>query len=46
AAVQELARGYKDDPQLFEFLCDRAPNDPDEKLRQWAQEQLDRHEKA
>ena len=28
------------DPKTFELLCDRAENDPDEQLRQWAQEQL------
>ncbi|HAZ45572.1 MAG TPA: hypothetical protein DCZ55_14205 [Cyanobacteria bacterium UBA11371] len=28
AAVQELARGWKDTPGIFEFLCDRAVNDP------------------
>ena len=28
AAVQELARGWKDDPELFELLCDVAINDP------------------
>ena len=26
-AVQELARGWKDDPELFELLCDVAIND-------------------
>jgi hypothetical protein len=28
AAVQELARGWKDTPGIFELLCDRAVNDP------------------
>ena len=28
AAVQELAQGWKDQPWMFEFLCDRAVNDP------------------
>ena len=27
-AVQELACGWKDEPGMFEFLCDRAVNDP------------------
>ncbi|MFE1744914.1 HEAT repeat domain-containing protein, partial [Coleofasciculus sp. H7-2] len=27
AAVQELARGWKEDTGMFEFLCDRALND-------------------
>ncbi|MFN7761926.1 MAG: NTPase, partial [Pseudanabaena sp.] len=28
AAVQEIAQGWKDDIQTFDFLCDRAINDP------------------
>jgi predicted NACHT family NTPase len=28
AAVQELAKVWKDEPWMFEFLCDRAVNDP------------------
>ena len=24
---QELARGWKDDPEMFDILCDRAVND-------------------
>jgi hypothetical protein len=27
-------------PKTLELLCDRATNDPDERSRQWAQEQL------
>ncbi|HEY9710482.1 MAG TPA: hypothetical protein V6D48_19900, partial [Oculatellaceae cyanobacterium] len=30
-AVEELALGWKDEPWLFEFLCDRALNDPFER---------------
>ncbi|MBD2537384.1 NACHT domain-containing protein [Coleofasciculus sp. FACHB-SPT36] len=30
-AVQELAKGWKDTPGVFEFLCDRAVNDPFER---------------
>jgi predicted NACHT family NTPase len=26
--LQELAHGWKDEPWMFEFLCDRAVNDP------------------
>lgn len=26
--IQELASGWKDEPSIFEFLCDRAVNDP------------------
>ncbi|MEM6433401.1 MAG: hypothetical protein AAF773_06025 [Cyanobacteria bacterium P01_D01_bin.115] len=28
AAVQELAKGWKDDHNLFEFWCDHTLNDP------------------
>ena len=28
AAVQELARGWKNDPKIFQLLCDIAINDP------------------
>ncbi|MEG4066616.1 histidine kinase, partial [Microcoleus sp. Pol11C2] len=28
AAVQEIARGWKDDPGIFELLCEIAINDP------------------
>jgi hypothetical protein len=31
AAMRELTRGWKDEPWLFEFLCDRALNDPFER---------------
>jgi hypothetical protein len=31
AAVQELARGWKDEPWMFEFLCNCALNDPFER---------------
>jgi hypothetical protein len=27
-AVKQLARGWKDEIGIFEFLCDRAVNDP------------------
>jgi predicted NACHT family NTPase len=30
-AVRELARSWKDEPWMFEFLCDRALNDPFER---------------
>jgi hypothetical protein len=35
AAVQELARGWKDDPELFELLCDVAINDPFDREYDW-----------
>ena len=28
AALEELARGWKDEAGIFEFICDRAVNDP------------------
>ncbi|MEQ9233909.1 NACHT domain-containing protein [Coleofasciculus sp. E2-BRE-01] len=28
AALEELARGWKDESGIFEFICDRAVNDP------------------
>jgi hypothetical protein len=30
-AVQELARGWKDEPEIFEWLCDIAINHPFER---------------
>jgi hypothetical protein len=29
--MRELARGWKDEPGMFEFLCDRALHDPFER---------------
>jgi hypothetical protein len=34
-AVQELAKGWKDEPGMFELLCDRALNDPFERKEDW-----------
>jgi hypothetical protein len=31
---------YLTTPKILELLCDRTTNDPDQKLREWAQEQL------
>jgi hypothetical protein len=33
-------------PKTLELLYDRAINDPDEQLQEWAQQQLERHEQA
>jgi hypothetical protein len=33
--VQELAQGWKDHPEIFELLCDRALNDPFERKKDW-----------
>jgi len=40
AALESLLTHYSSHPKTFEQLCDRALNDPDEQLREWAQEQL------
>ena len=35
-----ISRSYPDYPQTLELLRDRAINDPDEQLREWAQQKL------
>ena len=35
SAVQEIARGWKDDPKTFELLCDIAINHPFERKYEW-----------
>jgi hypothetical protein len=35
AAVEELARGWKDDPELFELLRTCAVSDPFERQKDW-----------
>lgn len=35
ALLYELARGYKENPPLFDFVCDRALNEPFERLENW-----------
>ncbi|NET05653.1 MAG: NACHT domain-containing protein [Symploca sp. SIO2B6] len=35
AAVQEIAQGWKDEPWMFEFLYERATNDPFERQKDW-----------
>jgi GTPase SAR1 family protein len=44
AALKGLLEHYKDYSKTLELLRDRALNDPDEQLRQWAQEQLQQME--
>jgi hypothetical protein len=39
-ALHILVYSYPTHPKTLELLRDRAANDPDEQLRQWAQEQL------
>ena len=43
-ATQGLVRYYPTHPKTIELLRDRAINDPDEQLREWAQEQLEIHD--
>jgi hypothetical protein len=40
AALEALLTYYPTHPKTMELLRDRATNDPDEQLREWAQEQL------
>jgi hypothetical protein len=40
AALKAITTHYYSYPNTFELLRDRAINDPDEQLREWAQEQL------
>jgi hypothetical protein len=35
AAVQEIARGWKDESGIFELLCDVAINDPFDRENEW-----------
>ncbi|WP_225887008.1 NACHT domain-containing protein [Nodosilinea nodulosa] len=44
-ALEVLLRNYPTHPKTIELLRDRALNDPDEQLREWAQEQLQQMEK-
>ena len=39
-ALQVISKYYLNDSRTFPLLHDRAANDPDEQLREWAQEQL------
>ena len=39
-ALKALTTHYSTNPKTLELLRDRAANDPDEQLREWAQEQL------
>lgn len=38
--IRLLTENWKDDSEVIAILLDRALNDPDEQLREWAQEQL------
>ncbi len=42
-ALNALLTHYSTYPKTLELLRDRALNDPDEQLREWAQEQLKIH---
>ena len=39
-ALETLINNHSDDPKVSQILKERAANDPDEQLREWAQEQL------
>ena len=41
-ALEAIVKQYPDHPQTLPLLQDRAENDPDEKLREWAKEKLQR----
>ncbi|MEM8718096.1 MAG: NACHT domain-containing protein [Cyanobacteria bacterium P01_G01_bin.39] len=41
-ALQIIVEQYKDRPEILPLLRDRATNDPDEKIREFAQEQLEK----
>jgi GTPase SAR1 family protein len=43
-ALEALLRNYSTHSKTIELLHDRAINDPDEQLREWAQEQLEIHD--
>jgi len=43
-ALEALLNYYPEQPKVFEILKDRALNDPDEQLREWAQQQLEKIE--
>lgn len=45
-AIEALLTNYPTHSKTLELLRDRATNDPDEQLREWAKEQLDIREKA
>jgi hypothetical protein len=41
-AIKSMMTHYSSRPEIFALLKARAANDPNEQLRQWAQEQLDK----
>ncbi|MGQ4648542.1 HEAT repeat domain-containing protein [Lyngbya aestuarii] len=43
-ALQVISQYYPNHPKTLPLLRDRAANDPDEQLREWAQEQLSKME--
>lgn len=45
-SLKAILTYYSSYPKTWELLRDRAANDPDEQLREWAQEQLDIREEA
>ncbi|NEN91166.1 MAG: NACHT domain-containing protein, partial [Okeania sp. SIO3H1] len=43
-ALEEIVKHYPNHPQTLPLLQDRAENDPDEKLREWAKKKLQKLE--
>jgi hypothetical protein len=43
-ALEAILKHYPNHPQTLPLLRDRTQNDPDEKLREWAKEELQRLE--
>ena len=41
-ALEAIVKQYPDHPQTLPLLQDRAANDPDEQLREWAKKKLQR----
>ncbi len=41
-ALEEIIEQYPDHPQTLPLLQDRAANDPDEQLQEWAKKKLQR----
>ena len=39
-ALEAIVEYYPEHPQIFPLLQDRAENDPDEQLQEWAKETL------
>jgi hypothetical protein len=45
-ALEAIVRYYHDHPQILDLLRDRADNDPDEQVRNFAKNLLERRKRA